>query len=766
MSKFISKRLSLFLLLVAWFAAAGMVFLLNFILEGPKLGPVYDIFQSFRPNPPVSSEILLIDTAEIVEPDDLYTVLMALTEMEASDLLVVVPVLGAGPGRIESGAELSGRVSDEFRLLGRNIRNLFDAIRLGFVGPKESPDYVENLIELAERGRDRLNAAIIRQDEAGSIQAVQAAAVFGKTVTALDLHATTQQEIPWYSQTRLDSDRVLRRIAPVVDGRMEHIAYHGLKKRWTASDIELTETGQTLVNRLNNQNENSVRRFPLDKNGNILIEKPGKSRGFRRLGMNLFLDYNEADRSMTQLLKDADEMGVFARTVPEQRPLILLAYAEDKKQELLKNPDEIKRAAWIKRRLEYITSLDEFLYGPAEMDLINGYEETLASGKLGEQGIRRLQDTRDKVIRSFVAMREKHRDLADLRAFLAQASEASFCIMGPPVTAGGGISISESSALFVNTLLTGSCVTPGQGIHLYLWPLLASFIALAFIFSLRPLTLFIAGIGAVIIDGFAFGAAFVISGYWIDPFISMGACLFGTLVLFVSRFSIGRGRALRFRLAYAPFVDNDILKALVKAGRPLLSETVRSHAAIIAVKKPGLLSREDKAVPLESKKAAAKFRDDFLKIFKKAGAVILGFEGDIALACFGSPLERIRGIKKNNNCSLQAANMVENLLKFSGSQISGTQLSDCLFGIEAGDCVFSWSEASGYTANGRAVIRARLYATLAKRCRVRAVIGESAKKEAGFEARKLSSLNVNSGGLAAGKAAGPDENNFYELPVI
>jgi len=165
MSKFISKRLSLFLLLVAWFAAAGMVFLLNIILDGPKLGPVYDIFQSFRPNPPVSSEILLIDTDEIVEPDDLYSVLMSLTEMEASDLLVVVPVLGAGPGRIESGAELSGRVSDEFRLLGRNIRNLFEAIRLGFVGPKESPDYVENLIELAERGRDRLNAAIIRQDE-------------------------------------------------------------------------------------------------------------------------------------------------------------------------------------------------------------------------------------------------------------------------------------------------------------------------------------------------------------------------------------------------------------------------------------------------------------------------------------------------------------------------------------------------------------------------------------------------------------------------
>ncbi|MDR2575403.1 MAG: hypothetical protein LBC52_03065 [Treponema sp.] len=785
MSKFISKKLSLFLLLGSWFAAAAMVFFLNFVLDGPKLGPVYDMFIDFRPNPPVSSEILLIDTEDIVEPDGLYSVLMALSEMDASDLLVVVPVLGAGSGRIESGAELSERVSDEFRLLGKNIRNLFEAIRLGFVGPKESPAYVDSMVELAERGRDRLNAAIIRQEEAGSEQAVQAAAAFGRAIIALDLRMSTQQEIPWYSQAKLDSDRVLRRIAPVVD-RMEHIAYHVLKQRWAASEIEVNEKGQTLVT-FPDKNDahqpspqdvepevrgsplaNSVRRFPLDRDGNILVEKPGKSRSFRRLGMNLFLDYDEADRSIARLLKDADEMGVFAETAPEDRPLILLGFAEDRKEEMLKDPDQDKRAAWIKMRLEYLASLDEFLYGPSEMTLVNRYEEIISSERLGEAGLQRLQEMRDRLIRVFVAMREKHRDLVDLRTYLAKAADGSFCIMGP--AAGGGAYIPESSALLANTLLTGICVTPGQGIHLFLWPLLASLAALSCIFLLRPLTLLIVGIGASIVNGAAFGAVFVFTGYWIDPFIPMGACLLGTLVLFIFRFSIGYGRALRFRLAYAPFVEKDILKALVKAGRPLPSETVNAHAAIIAVKKPGMLNMEDKANPLESKKAAAKFREDFLKTFKKAGAVILGFEGDVALACFGSPLERIKGMKKNDNCSLRAARMVEILLKSLNSQTSGSQLSDCRFGIEAGDCVFSWSEAAGYTANGRAVIRAKLFCSLAKRCNVRAIIGETAKKESGRVARKLSSLNVNTDGItngkAAGKAAGSDENgNFYELGV-
>jgi hypothetical protein len=761
MSKFISKKLSLVLLLGAWFAAAAMVFLLNFILDGPKLGPVYDTFLGFRPNPPVSQEILLIDTDEIVEPDGLYSVLMALTEMGASDLLVVVPILGAGSGRVESGAELSERIRDEFRLLGKNIRNLFEAIRLGFIGPKESSAYVENLVELTERGKDRLNAAIVRQEEAGSAQTARAAAAFGRAFIALDLHAAAQQEIPWYSQAKPDRDRVLRRVAPVA-GRTEHIAYHVLKRRWEASSVELTETGQTLVILPDKSHENAVRRFPLDKNGNILVERPGKNRDFRRLGMNFFLDYDEADRSMALLLKDADDMGVFVETAPEQRPLILLGFVEERKEEMLKDPDEVNRAAWIKMRLDYIASLDDFLYGALEMALVNGYEDDIASEKLGEAGVLRLQEMRDRVIRVFVAMREKHRDLVDLRAFLAKAADASFCIMGPAVTVSGGTSIAESSALLANTLLTGNCVTPGKSIHLFLWPLLASFAALACIFLLKPLALLISGISMTIINSAAFGSVFIITGYWIDPFIPMGACLFGTLILFISRFSIGYGRELRFRLAYVPYVEKDMLKALVKTGRPLPSEAVSAHAAIIAVKKPGLLNKEDKSNPLEFKKAIAKFRDDFLKTFKRSGAVILSFEGDVALACFGSPLERIKSVKQIGNCSLRAANMVEKLLKIANSQVNGTQLADCRFGIESGDCVFSWSAAAGYTANGRAVIRARLFASLAKRCNVRAIIGESARQEAGIEARKLSSLNVNSDGFTIGSN---DKGNFYELPV-
>ncbi|MDR2953006.1 MAG: hypothetical protein LBU82_07165 [Treponema sp.] len=755
MSNFISKKLSLFLLFSSWFMAAAVVFLLNFFLDGPKLGPVYDMLLGFRPKPPVSSEIILIDTDEIMEPYGLYPVLITLSEMGASDLLVVVPVLGAGSGRVENVLELSERVSDEFRLLGKNIRNLFNAIRLGYVEPKEANAFIESLVELSERGRDRLNAAIIRQEETGSAQAAQAAAAFGRAVTALDLHAAAPPDIPWYSQTRPDGDRVFRRIAPV-EGRMEHIVYHVLKRRWAASAVELTETGQALVIRQEKNEEGSVLSFPLDRYGNILVEKPGKDGGFRRIALNLFLEYDEADRSMARLLKESEELGVYAETAPEERPLILLGFAEDKKEELLKDPDEVKRAEWIKMRLEYIAGLEEFLYGPSEMKLVNGYEELLASGELGEKGIIRMQELRDKLIRAFVAMREKHRELVDLRSFLMQSVDSSFCIMGPAMTVDGGTTASESSAMLANALLTGNCVRPGQKMHMFFWPLLVSFVALACVFLLKPLTLLITGTCAAAAGGAAFGAAFVISGYWLDPVIPMAACFSGTLALFVSRSCIGYGRVSRFRRAYAPYVGKDTLNALIKSGRPLPSEILTAYAVIIAVKKTDLFNMENREEAAESGKAAARFRNDFLRTFKRAGAVILGFEGDIALACFGSPLEQKNDIIEINNCSLRAALMVKKILKDSSYKNSGSQLSDCRFGIEAGECVFSWSEAAGYKANGRAAIRARLYASLAKRCNVRAIIGESAMREAGLEERKLSSLDK----------AGPDEAvNYYELTM-
>jgi class 3 adenylate cyclase len=325
--------------------------------------------------------------------------------------------------------------------------------------------------------------------------------------------------------------------------------------------------------------------------------------------------------------------------------------------------------------------------------------------------------------------------------------------MGPPLPLAGYISIPESSALLANTLLTGRRIEAGQSLHIIFFSLLASFTLLFCIHLLRPFTLLLAGLGSGILCIFIFGAAFIIGAYWIDPIIPMAGCLGGTLFLFISGFCVNYGKKLRFRYTLAPFVNNTMLRKLRKPDCLIHSETLCANAAVIAVKKSGLSGLEDREKPLEAAIAAAKFKEDFSRIFKQAGAVILGFEGDVMLACFGSPLEQITNGKPGEqemNPSLRAIRFVRELLG------KNTFLPECRFGIEAGECAFSWPETGTYTANGRPVVRARIFALLAKRYKVNAVIGEPVKNAAGLQARKLSALG--SGGT-------DNPENFYELPV-
>jgi len=717
---FISKRLSFILLLLSWCIALGVTLLLHHILAGPRLGPVYDALLEFRAQPPVSREILLIETDEVVEPSDMFSVIMTLSEMGASDLLVEVPLLGTGSGLMETGEEFSYRINDEFNLLGRNIRNLFQAIRMGLLSPVESPEYVDNLVELTERGRDRLNSAIIRQDEAGSVLAAQAAAVFGRVLTAADLRADFRPdpggEIPWYSRPQPDRDGVLRRIAPVGANNVEHIVCHLLKPRELGYD------------------------FPLDRDGNILLEKyqPDKN-PFRSLTLGQFRAYDQTGKVLARLLKDAEALGAYSATEPDRIPLILYNHAETLKDALLDGPDALKHADWVAARAKYIASLDEFLYGPAEMNLVNGYEELIATEGLDAVGTARLQILRDDLIRSFADMREKHRELSGLYTVLSRELASSLCIMGPAISAS---SIPVSSALLANALLSGRSITPGQSKLIVLWSLLVSFFILACIHRLRPILLFITGLAISLLCVAAFGFSFIISGYWIDPFIPSAAMLGGTLFLCVAGFCISYGRMLRFRLAFTGLVNNHMLRRLVRIGRPPLAETLSAQAVIIAVKNAGMSGKEDRESPLEAAQAAAEFRREFSRIFRRHGALILGIENDIALACFGSPPQRLCGEAVTHPAAL-AIPCIREL--FNNPRTANWRL-----GIEAGECSFSWSEETGYTAHGRPMIRARLFTSLASRYNVQAIIGETARKSSGLNLRKLASL------------AGDD---FYELPV-
>ena len=714
---FISRKKSLLILFIAVFFAFLLVFLLNYLFSGPKLGKVYDFFLNIRSSPPVSRDILLIDTAENISSGDVYSIIMALGEMGASEILLEAPVLGMGTGKIEDTEDLRQHISDEFLTVSRNIRALFDAIRFGFVSPNESPELIASLVELSEKGRDRINETIIRQDGSAVALLAQSTKAFGKILLAMDLNP------------QLDKDGVLRRVAPVSLG-VEHIAYHALKSRWSDTYFEETENGLILINSFLQHGVLTEYKFHLDSEDNILMEKPDGS-SFRRLSWEYFKNYEQAGRQMAELLKSINNPDIYKYIAPEEMPVIMYDFTENLKEELIQNPNDENISAWIHARQQYFKSLEEFLYGKSEMMHINSYEELIAEKGADKDGAEELENQRNGIIGAFASLREKHKELSDLRNNIAQFANSSFCIIKPEKN--------DSTAILANTLLTGLSITPGKSLYIMAFSFSAVFVMLALIHTMRPLKQLFLGLGLSFLCGAGFGISFIFRAYWINPLIPFSACVFGTLIMAVSRFLIGFKMELKFRLAYAPALNKTMYKSLVKTGKPALDDKINENAVIIIVKNTALLKTEDNEKPQEISVAQELFVKTFSQKFKKAGAVVLGVNGDTALACFGSPLERLS--KKKATALNKKANSIKAVLLVNELISAKDEAKDWVFGIDSGECVFSWSPLSGYKAEGRAVFRAKVFASLVKRFNVKAIISGEVKTDSELTAaKKLAAL--------------------------
>ncbi|MDR2542054.1 MAG: hypothetical protein LBC80_01180, partial [Treponema sp.] len=189
----IPVKYSLFMLLGSLVFATGLIFFLNFLLSGPKLGPHYDLLLKIQKPPVASQELLIINTGEFVDGNDLFNVFMTLTEMNAANLLMTGKVSPAASPITLTETDIRRRFIDEYSLIGANIRNLFEGIRLGFISPGMAPSFVEQVVELTELGRDRLISALIDRDE----DIIRSAIVFGNY-----LEVTIEPVFDWDKKIR------------------------------------------------------------------------------------------------------------------------------------------------------------------------------------------------------------------------------------------------------------------------------------------------------------------------------------------------------------------------------------------------------------------------------------------------------------------------------------------------------------------------------------------------------------------------------------
>jgi hypothetical protein len=747
MAAFITRKKSVLVFLCALLAASAAAVLLNSLLKGPKLGPHYDFLMNMRGPPPIDRSLLLVDTEDIIDPGSVVQLILTLIEMDAAALVIESPVLSFSSGR-EGGGEILYRFDEEFALLGRNIQNLFEAIRIGSVPPSESERYVAELVELANRGKERLTLALVQHDEAGMARMEGAAAAFGKTFKAGDLRLPGPVDSPWYSRPRPDWDGRIRRIAPVLPGGEEHAVYAALKEcfkdRWETA-------------------------IPLDTNGAILFEWPGKGDTFRRFPLDFFRQYGEADLNLQRLLKEADSLGIYSMIPPENSPLYLSEYALAIREEFLADRtgggtgEGEAKADWLRAREEYFSRLEEFLEGPSETSLVRGYEELIALEDLEEEGVARISALRDGLIGAFGKLRAAWEEFRDMRSFLGGTFASSFVILGPGQefqAPSGGLpflrdlfperpvfSAPETSLVLANSLLTGRAIRPGESRRVLFAAFLAALPVILIMLRLGPWGGLAAGCILSALTGAGFSWSFILLGYWIDPLIPLGASLAAVLTVFsLSLVVVSRG-ARRFRLAYGPYVNKSCLKHLIAAGGPAVSGGISAKAAVITIRETGLLSREDRADPLAGAAAVREFREAATQAVKKAGGVITGCDGDMVQACFGSPLERIGAGPLRDPYIRYARTPAVRAVEFIADIRTAPKAASWHFGLDTGECSFSYLPVSGYSAFGRPVVRSRILAGLVGRYKTRTIISESVNGELrDIPVRKLNVLKEQDGG--------------------
>jgi class 3 adenylate cyclase len=691
--------------------------------------------------------------------------------MDAAALVIESPVLSFSSGR-EGGGEILYRFDEEFALLGRNIQNLFEAIRIGSVPPSESDRYVAELVELANRGKERLALALVQHDEAGMARMERAAAAFGKTFKAGDLRLPTPEDSPWYSRPRPDWDGRTRRIAPILPGGEEHVVYATLKDRFRNSQI--SAANMALIQTFWGESEPVS--IPLDINGAILFEWPGKGEPFQRFPLDFFRQYGEADLNLQRLLKEADSLGIYAEILPENSPLYLSEYAASIRDEFLADgagtAGTWDKTDWLRVRQDYFNFLEEFLEGPSESRLVRGYEELIAAEDLEEEGLARITALRDQLIGTFGELRAAWEEFRDMRSFLGETLASSFVILGPgpefrtPAERKTGfpllrnifpekpvLSGPEASLVLANTLLTGQAIRLGERRYAIFAAFLASLPVILIMLRLGPWWGLAAGCLLSALIGAGFSWSFIFLGYWIDPLIPLGASLAVVFTVFsLSLVMVSQG-ARRFRLAYGPYVNKNCLRHLIRAGRPSIPERISVKAAVITIRKAGLLSREDKAGSLAGAAAAEEFRETVAKALKKAGAVIIGCDGDMVQACFGSPLERIGAGPSQDPYARYTRTPAVRAMEFITDIAAKT--ASWRFGVDTGECAFSYLPISGYSAFGRPVVRSRILSGLTVRYKTQTIISESVNGELkDIPVRKLNELKEQDGG--AGEA-------FYRL---
>ena len=297
------------ILIVRFSSALTLGILLTFLaftkqFSDPQ-GPIFDVFLAARPDFEPSGEILLIEADEEAVAaagalpwggEGYEEGLILLTEMEAESVVVDSAIEGIHTNSDGPRKEVREDFEREFSLIKENVRELFEAIRLGSVRPKDSPSFVREVLSLTDESKKRLLNSLSDGDGGDKRKAEWTLRIFGRSGTGELNEADKKIVRTVFFRLGLseDEDALGRAMLSAL--------------RYRLGDIEIPSYG----------------------NGEAIVELPRSmpEKGFRRISAELLIRHMRLEKELVAGLKAMDKAGYLAYSSEAVSPLVVYEAAK------------------------------------------------------------------------------------------------------------------------------------------------------------------------------------------------------------------------------------------------------------------------------------------------------------------------------------------------------------------------------------------------------------------------------------------------------
>jgi hypothetical protein len=496
--------------------------------------------------------------------------------------------------------------------------------------------------------------------------------------------------------------------------------------------------------------------IPLGPDGDVLFETPDPDRdgSYRSLRPAVLLHAAALEEELYGRLKSMESSGYLSGLDPESYPTALHEHMSELRREMLASPDERKLAAWRQGRERFFQAAGAFLAGTAEQDLLDGYDELVASETLEESGVERVEELRQSVVLAFSEARKTLEELALLRRSIDAELRGSFCMIGSE----SGV---EEEAGLVNAILGNRFIDELRGQRLNRWAALPGLVLSIPLAFMGPLLSLLVGTAAAALGAGIVVLVFIFGGLWLHPLLPAGIIAAATAASVLGCLAARHLNRDRLGEAFGLRIPSMLVRNLASAGAVRTQEVLHAKAVILAIRymRPGEQGRpEEDTGQAEALKA---FQDKASRELVKRGGVVLGADGFIVLGAFGSPLETVgfRNVKDADPDPAQALARLAHRACAAAVDIMGPETAVdnfWRFGMDIGDSAFFHSEAAGYSSVGRPVVYARILSGLAMKYSCRILVTQELRDAIGepWVTRRLDTLVAKSSGK---------EEAFFEL---